>query len=913
MRLKSTINNTGNDQAGRYWEHIRKLAHLGLPPEALGNLHAIDQFGITAEKLNGEIVLKITFRPGEHSSVTIATKDLLNSISNYRRIARTSKSEYYTFDNYAVEHIFGLINQENEAIKESARTDPTLRETLSKALELSRQRHRAIDHSKPIHTRRPLRILAISMRSYPFGGGESWMMETSSWLQEQGHHVIMINFKEPDWGLIPFNSCQLIKGIPRIGIEMVDTDQKVIDSINELLSIFVPDIVHTQGEVNSIINQNYNPGWPPLVCGYHFWNGIVNLGRTGNKKMLSDKRSLSLNPHFSNCSVYPRYHPYIVSHFMEEVMRNAGFIGQIQIVSPAQKKIELTELSSPEKCSYDFLQLNCSILKGGISFIKLAAEMRNARFYGLCALWEELEELYRRAMEEGLNVTLNGDSLEINKHSSIRWTWVDNVDHIICESRVLLSLSLVDETYGRVIPEAIQLGRPVIASNNGNHRYLLHSKYLVDPEDITSLAAVSTKLIQTNSFWSTALREQRQHLIQHTSCGKEEFTNFFTSISPTCFLNHVAILAPWSEQGLGYHAKTYADALRASGIEPHIYSFQSYAADNIGLAIQSKSTEWDGYDVHYSYNHRESLTAREIHQFCMHKNCKVVLALEICWEVNWMRLKELQGLGLDVILIPNPETIRKSEISMHSAFPRVLCTTKLVEIILNDNNVTNTAWIGHGYGDEMSQKDIQARIDLLSRYNMEGKVVLTHISGYNHKRKMTVEVIKALTHVLRELPHINLRILSQKPFESDIYSHISGTKNIQIIQGSLSHNEIMNEYHKASFSLQLSTHEGLGLGFYESISCGTPVITIDKQPHNEPIIDGETGLLIKAHEMTLYDNNEALITGGIFSSAHLASVVNELNPTLAINLSRKCISKHSTDLSLQSLSARLIEALQPFI
>ena len=896
-----------------YWKHICKLAHLGLPIEASRHIQETGRIIITAKKRLTDVELTMTLDTGESFSASISLKEILNTIGKYRVIARNLKTEVYQFNDFVAEHLFGLnINKKADNIRD-AENDDSLKTMFDKAFSLSSTRLNLVASSDLYPTRRPLRILIASMRSYPFGGGEAWLIESSTWLQQQGHHVILINFKEQDWSLISSNSCDLVKGIPRIGIKMVDTDQKVMDYFNEAMKHYVPDIIHTQGEINQILNQNYDPRWPPLVCGYHFWNGIINLGKTGNKKMLSHSTALSLNSNFSKACSYPRYHPYIVSPFMRDVLVSAGYMNKIDIVSPAEKRISRVENLTSVKWSFDFLQLNCSILKGGICFITLAERMSHKKFYGLCPVWEEVVELYEKAKEEGFDVKLDGDTLIINSNSCIRWTWVDNVSEIILKTRVLLSLSLVDETYGRVIAEAIELGRPAIASPNGNHKYLLPPKYLVEPEEISDLEVMANELVSSEAAWTLAIRNQQEHLIHNTNCGKEAFINLIHTESANCFFNHVAIMAPWSEQGLGYHAKTYADALKVSGIEPHIYSFQSYAADNIGLSIQSNTAEWNDYDVHFSYNHRESLTAREVHQFCMHKNCKVLLALEICWEVNWARLRELASLGLDVILIPNPETIRSKEILYHKAFPRVLCTTTLVENILNSNNVMNTTWIGHGFGGAMHQDAINRRMSLLSEYVRNGKIILTHIAGYNHRRKMTLEIIKTLAPILRDSSGITLRVLSQIPFSEDCYKYANDIKSIKMIHGRLSHNDIMEEYRNASFSLQLSTHEGLGLGFYESISCGTPVITINKQPHNEPVVDGETGLLIDAEHMDLYDNDDALINGGIFSASHLTSIISNLSPQMALDLTISCMAKHTDELSLQALATRLSQALQPFI
>lgn len=898
----------------RYWLHFAKLAHLGLPNDANEHIVHSADYTITAEKISTKMSVKLTLTSvsGELVVHTIKIKDLLSVILDYRKTALLADSKILDFGAFIVSKVFLISDQLATKKQEDTRSTESLATIVQKAIDLSRER-RSLGNNYRLTTRRPLRILVACMRSYPFGGGEAWIMESSAWLQEMGHDVVLINFKESDWGLIPYYSCDLVRGIPRIGLEMVDTDDKVISLFREILSLYVPDLIHAQGEINSLLNQNYSPQWPPLISGYHFWNGIINLGPTSNKEILSHLSTISIDPCFAKIANYPRYYPYIVSPFMRDVVRGAGFLGEIELISPAEKKIETFKPVQILERSTDVIQLNCSILKGGLNFIKLAQRMNDKKFIGLCSLWDELVDLYELAKAEGIDVRLNEKTLEINSNSWIKWVWFDDVSEFIMESSILLSLSLVDETYGRVIAEAIERGRPVIASPNGNHHYLLPPQFLISPEDIDQLEIIVSKLLNSSEEWKAALLEQRNHLHKHSDCGKDSFLNFINKIAANCSLNHIAILAPWSEQGLGYHAKAYADALRLVGIEPHIYSFQSYAADNIGLTIQSNPKEWEGYDVHFSYNHREALTPWEIHQFCVHKNCKLLLALEICWEINWIRLRELSAAGIDVILIPNAETIRRSEISYHQLFPRILCTTKLVESILNESKITNTYWIGHGYGNQLSSEAIEQRLAILADYEKSKTVQLVHVAGYNHKRKMTLEMLSALVPTLKELPLFKLKIISQVPFDPNCFNHASNIPNIELVHGDYGHEEILAFYREASFSLQLSTHEGLGLGFYESIYCGTPVITINRQPHNEPIVDGVTGFLIDAQDFDLYDNDEALVKGAVFHADQFIRVIQSLNASKAIELSRTCMEKHGSDYSLQSLASRLVAGLQPFI
>ncbi|MBP7652742.1 glycosyltransferase, partial [Candidatus Dependentiae bacterium] len=41
--------------------------------------------------------------------------------------------------------------------------------------------------------------------------------------------------------------------------------------------------------------------------------------------------------------------------------------------------------------------------------------------------------------------------------------------------------------------------------------------------------------------------------------------------------------------------------------------------------------------------------------------------------------------------------------------------------------------------------------------------------------------------------------------------------------------DIINLYYDSHISIQVSKHEGLGLGFYEALATGTPVISLNTQ------------------------------------------------------------------------------------
>src|SRR5271165_6963460 len=101
--------------------------------------------------------------------------------------------------------------------------------------------------------------------------------------------------------------------------------------------------------------------------------------------------------------------------------------------------------------------------------------------------------------------------------------------------------------------------------------------------------------------------------------------------------------------------------------------------------------------------------------------------------------------------------------------------------------------------------------------------------------------------------------------------------NITVINETLSHDAILDLYEQSDVSIQVSSHEGLGLGFYESISRGTPVISLNVSPHNEVVLHGETGWLLNAMTQPVPDNNAALVTAAKFDVGDLAEFVTRFS------------------------------------
>ena len=98
-----------------------------------------------------------------------------------------------------------------------------------------------------------------------------------------------------------------------------------------------------------------------------------------------------------------------------------------------------------------------------------------------------------------------------------------------------------------------------------------------------------------------------------------------------------------------------------------------------------------------------------------------------------------------------------------------------------------------------------------------------------------------------------------------------------MVRETLDRDAILKLYRDADVSIQVSSHEGLGLGFYESIAQGTPVVSLDVAPHNEAVVHQVTGWLLPATPRPLPDNDDGIVTAASFDVDQLASVLSELS------------------------------------
>ena len=128
----------------------------------------------------------------------------------------------------------------------------------------------------------------------------------------------------------------------------------------------------------------------------------------------------------------------------------------------------------------------------------------------------------------------------------------------------------------------------------------------------------------------------------------------------------------------------------------------------------------------------------------------------------------------------------------------------------------------------------------------------------------------------------------------------------------LSYDEIMMLYNQCDVVIQVSKHEGLGIGFYEALSFGKPVITLDVPPHNEIIKTGVNGWLIPATVKPSIENPQSPIDSAFFNPDHLRELVQKLatEPEEVEKMAESTRQDYATRFDISTFSQRFIDALR---
>lgn len=703
--------------------------------------------------------------------------------------------------------------------------------------------------------------LIVTLVPYPYGGGEGFMYQTIKWLQGK------------------FNCIWVAFGQDKITIAQLHVEEGCLfhtqpgypteRCLEIIYRTYHPDIIHLQGPIIYVALPCFKKYRVPLIVGFHFWTGIFMPNQEGlfeNRDILDHVSRLTLD---SRCQeINPRITFYVASDFMNQVINKLGGHEIQDVIYPISSE-EHYKVNIRKKKYITMININEG--KGGDLLLDIIRALPDLPFLVVC---NEPNTGNYHWLDDTIEKEINGKFLR---------SYTD-IKEVYSKTRILLVPSHVDETFSRVAYEGAANGIPIITTGKGFIRQLLGSAGIYLPENKPNVWIDTIKEIYDREDLLDDYGHKLQEQIKSMKNPKIKFNFLIENLLPLSPKKNVMIYAPWCDQGLGIQAKLYSRLLRQRGLYVHIFSFLPYLCIDQRDNFHHSSDEWFEYDsIYRSYNTREEVTERELRQFVMVHNIGICLIPEICYQPIYEKVKILTGLNVSCYAIPNIETCRKDELEYYSLFEKILCPTKQCYNILKEKGLPHLVYLGHCLPITPRRKEV-SQLD---------EIKFLHVSGYNAlTRKRTLEVVKAFKEakeIIGDGKKVTLTVTFSNGIPPDIRKY-QGVTGLDLISKSLSHQEILYLYSTHDVSIQVSSHEGLGLGFYESLACQTPVISLDQAPHNEVIVDGKSGWLLESKKIELKDNNQAMVSGGEFEHQSLVHLLLKLilHPEEIKSVTKKC-------------------------
>ena len=231
----------------------------------------------------------------------------------------------------------------------------------------------------------------------------------------------------------------------------------------------------------------------------------------------------------------------------------------------------------------------------------------------------------------------------------------------------------------------------------------------------------------------------------------------------------------------------------------------------------------------------------------------------------------LKILNIKTYLIVNIECVRLNEINYHLLFDKILANNNTsyntLKSIINDKTVNHLGFhLSHPYFHNIIKNDL---------FNGNRKLKFLCIGGLNSVSRKNLDIVIDVFSTIKDNFsdlnfEVNINVLGVEKLENN-YSNI-----IKLSYGEKSYKNIIDDYTNTDIFIHLGTQEGLGLGFYEALYCGTPILTIDWIPNNELVQNGKNGWIAKCLYSKNYENTLSIINRGMIIKNELYTTVMDI-------------------------------------
>ncbi|WP_082028777.1 glycosyltransferase family 4 protein [Xanthomonas sacchari] len=745
-----------------------------------------------------------------------------------------------------------------------------------------------LDVVRSLHRVVPIYLTPTHL-GYPMGGGESFIHQTCRILGEFGVQCVWLSFIHPQSGW--YSESRTIH-TPYYVDERRATGDCEAD-IRGAIERYRPDLVHAHGGTSEAVIRLADALRTTAMVGYHFWNGLIELGGSGNQHIAEHIGQHALAP--AQPSRSGLVWKYVASEFMRDIYNALGGKEALNIVHPVPDQAQF--MVERDGSARHVAQVNVCALKGGHVFLKALRELGDRiPFLGVRSE-PDPSELYEQIALE----------VAAKPHCVLRG--YGNVRDVYRHARMVIVPTLVDETFCRVAFEAAMNGIPVLTTRNGYLPQMLGDSGVYLSEDPDEWVEAIGRLYDDTELLQQIGERQRSHLLAIFGSGADGFIDAALHLIETSTRRNVGIFTTWGDQGLGNLSQMHTKVLRRVGYKVHIFSFQPYSAIGHALVHQRDPEDWavpaHADSVYYSFNCRENVSSNELSQFLLANGVRTLLVPEICWEANWQRLFSLDVAQLSICAIPMAEIVIRGEAHYHDKLTTTLYCTRIAQQALTEAGVRNGAFLGHGFGHALPAPRLEAKRERLRRRE---KIRFLHVAGHNpNVRKNTRQVIQAFALALQSRDDIELTVTSMDPV--DTYYPDPIPAGLTIVDRKLSRQQILDLYESHDVSIQVSSHEGLGLGFYESIGHGTPVLSLDCPPHNEVVQQDATGWLIPSWSIPAPDNDRAIVSAYRFNTTDLAMRILTLERDAIDAVTAACGQVFMMQFDETALLTRFIQVL----
>lgn len=707
-------------------------------------------------------------------------------------------------------------------------------------------------HKKFKINRNKNRIVTLSEWGYPpFGGGENWLLNLSYIFNEFNYDTYIICFSDGFSG----NKFTENNFIDLDYVKIIQMPFNIYEIV-KIIKYISPTKINHQGIKRIEFMKIANLLNIPFITGFCFWNNIIKEVHS-NIEILKNN-NITKDNSFNLINDYS--YTYCASEFVNDIIQKY-FNKKIYVIETISLKNDYyTE--NKESNKYVTL-LNCHYNKGGF-ILKYLLENLNINIPLLIVYTEYDDKIDFSDIKNLLKLRNNKNNINILFEEK------QNVKDIYEKTKIMLVPSLCDETFCRVAYEAKMNNIPIISTDNGNLKYLLknYSLFIYDNNPKTWKSKIEylyskIKLKNNNThkiidIYENKIKNNVQKLLNEVTISK---------YIPDS--NNILIIAPWADQGLGIQARSYYNTLKKLGYNIFIFSFKPYHASEENNFLQVDRNEWDYENIYYSPNYRENIDPFEILNVIHNNKIKNVILIEATFEPIFKIISLLKLININTFLIVNIECVKITEINHHLLFDKILCNNFNSYYILNNLLPNKCSYLGFHLDNNYFDNYIKE-----TKNNKKLKFVCC--GGLNSiSRKNIDKIFESFYNILSEKDYdVELTILIQGIEISNKLNkeHIKINKKFK----NYSYVENLNNISKNDIFIHCGGQEGLGLGFYEALYLGLPVLTLDWTPNNEIIKDNYNGWLIPINIDKVYENQECLINRAVINNNNLKNKILEI-------------------------------------